>query len=55
MPKIWRNRILAGDKSYDKCPPIYKSAVKKLLQKDVNDGLITAEDFEQFIGGNMDN
>lgn len=55
MPKIWRNRILAGDKSYDECPPIYKSAVKEFLQKDVYDGLITAEDFEQFTGKNMEN
>lgn len=50
MPKIWRNRIIAGDKTFEKCPSIYKSSVKALLRQDVEDGVISSEEFEEFVG-----
>ena len=50
MAKIWRNRIIAGDKLYSSCPAAYKPAVKALLRQDVADGTITAEQYETFTG-----
>lgn len=49
MPKIWRNRIIAGDKSFASCPFVYKAAVKLLLQQDVANGIISEEKFEEII------
>lgn len=50
MPKIWRNRIIAGTKSYSECPERYKVDVKKLLRQDVESGEITTEEYENFTG-----
>ncbi len=50
MAKIWRNRIIAGDKQYKKCPAVYRPAVKALLKKDVEDGVITEQEFEKTTG-----
>lgn len=50
MAKIWRNRIIAGDKQYTSCPAVYKNAVKALLKEDVVNGVITASDYERFTG-----
>ena len=50
MAKIWRNRIIAGDKTYDECPQRYKSQVLALLRQDVENGVITAEQFEELTG-----
>lgn len=50
MAKIWRNRIIAGDKQYKNCPPIYKAAVKSLLKQDVMNGIITGQEYEKFTG-----
>lgn len=47
MAKIWRNRIIAGDKTYDECPQRYKAQVLALLRQDVENGVITAEQFEE--------
>lgn len=50
MAKIWRNRILAGDKTFDECPKRYKAQVLALLRIDVENGVITAEEFEELTG-----
>ena len=50
MAKIWRNRIIAGDKQYSNCPPAYKAGVKALLKQDVADGVITVQEYEEYTG-----
>ena len=50
MAKIWRNRIIAGDQLYENCPARYQSQVKALLRQDVENGVITAEQYEEFVG-----
>lgn len=50
MAKIWRNRIEAGDKTFAECPTRYQKDVLKLMKQDVVDGIITAEEFEEFTG-----
>lgn len=50
MAKIWRNRIIAGDKQYENCPAVYRPAVKVLLKKDVKNGVITGQEFEKITG-----
>ena len=55
MAKIWRNRILAGDKEFSHCPQRYKAQVLALLRLDVQDGTITAEQFEELTGQPYEN
>ena len=50
MAKIWRNRIIAGDQDFAKCPARYRPQVLSLLRQDVEDGVITAEQFEDLTG-----
>ena len=50
MSKIWRNRIEAGDQLFENCPARYKSQVLELMRQDVEDGVITAEQFEDLTG-----
>lgn len=50
MAKIWRNRIIAGDKAYASCPARYKPAVLELLKADVADGTISEKRFEEITG-----
>ena len=50
MAKIWRNRIIAGDQEFSHCPTRYRSQVLSLLRQDVEDGVITAEQFEKLTG-----
>lgn len=50
MAKIWRNRIIAGDQLFANCPARYKDQVLALLRRDVEDGTITAERFEELTG-----
>ena len=50
MAKIWRNRIIAGDKEYSSCPERYRAAVLELLKADVASGVITQERFEEITG-----
>lgn len=50
MAKIWRNRIIARTKHYEDCPEKYKATVLALLKQDVKNGVITAEEFEEFTG-----
>ena len=50
MAKIWRNRILAGDKTFNECPIRYRQQVLALLRNDVENNIITAEEFEDLTG-----
>lgn len=50
MSKIWRNRIIAGDKTFAACPSAYKAGVKALLKQDVANGVITEADYKKFTG-----
>lgn len=50
MAKIWHKRILAGTQSYADCPLKYKADVKQMLIEDVENGVITAEEYEEITG-----
>jgi len=50
MAKIWRNRIEAGDQLFENCPQRYKVQVLELMSNDVENGVITAERFEELTG-----
>lgn len=50
IAKIWRNRIEAGDKTFEECPARYKAEVLEIMRQDVVDGIITAEQFEELTG-----
>lgn len=50
VAKIWRNRIIAGTKTYDECPAKYKGMVLEFLRADVAAGIITAEKFKELTG-----
>lgn len=50
VSKVWHKRILAGTQKYADCPLKYKGDVKKLLIEDVENGVITAEQYEEITG-----
>lgn len=50
MAKIWRNRIEAGTQEFSNCPAKYKNDVLKLMRDDVEEGIITKEQFEEMTG-----
>lgn len=50
MAKIWRNRIIAGTRTYEEVPITWKAQVKVLLKADVVNGLITAEEYAEIVG-----
>ena len=50
MAKIWRNRIIAGTRTFDEVPSTWKNAVKELLKEDVEDGVLTEEEYEEIVG-----
>lgn len=50
MAKIWKNRLEAGTQKWEDCPEKYREAVDALLRKDVEDGVITAERYEEITG-----
>lgn len=47
MAKIWRNRIIAGDKEFSSCPLAYKNSVIQLLKDDVKNGVISSDDYDR--------
>ena len=49
MAKIWRNRIEAGTQVFSDCPDKYKKDVLKYMQQDVEDGVITQEEYDKLI------
>jgi len=50
MAKIWRNRLIAGTQLFEDCPVKYREAVIELLRKDVQNGVITEERYEEIVG-----
>ncbi len=50
MAKIWRNRIIAGTRTYAEVPLTWKNQVKALLRMDVHNGVITREQYEEYVG-----
>lgn len=50
MAKIWHKRILAGTQIFDDCPLKYKADVKAMFIEDVQNGVISAEQYEEIIG-----
>ena len=49
MAKIWRNRIEAGTQLFSNCPAKYKNDVLELMQQDVENGIITEDEFNELI------
>lgn len=49
MAKIWRNRIIAGTRTYEEVPLTWKAQVKALLKQDVVNGVITKERYEEIV------
>lgn len=49
MAKIWRNRIEARTQVFSDCPEKYKKDVLKLMQQDVENGVITQEEYDKLI------
>lgn len=49
MAKIWKNRIEAGTQVFSDCPERYKNEVRTLLERDVNSGVLTKEEFDYLI------
>ena len=50
MAKIWRNRIIAGTRSFEEVPHTWKEQVRDLLRADVENNVITAEEYETITG-----
>jgi len=50
MAKIWRNRIIAGTRTFDEVPFTWKAQVKALLKTDTANGLISVEKYEELVG-----
>ena len=51
MAKIYWRRIKAGTRFFEDVPTDkLKAEIKELAKADVADGVITAEEYEQFIG-----
>lgn len=50
MAKIWHKRILAQTQVYADCPLKYKADVKAMFIDDVQNGVITIEQYEEIIG-----
>ena len=49
MAKIWRNRSEAETQVFSNCPDKYKKDVLNLMQQDVEDGVITQEEYDKLI------
>lgn len=47
---IWANRLIAGTQTWDKVPASRKTEVRTELLNRVNNGIITAEQFEAIVG-----
>lgn len=47
MAKIWANRLIAGDKTWAEVPQARRASVKAELQKRVQFGEITQDEYER--------
>lgn len=50
MERIWKNRIIAGTRTYMGCPDQYKDGVELLLREDVEKGILSVDRFEELTG-----
>lgn len=50
MARIWANRLEAGTQKWENCPESRYESVKKILQEDVKDNIITAERYQEICG-----
>lgn len=50
MVKIWANRLIAGDKTWNQVPETRKEAVRAELEKRFNAGEISREKLEEILG-----
>lgn len=50
MNRIWANRLEAGTQVWSSVPSSRKAAVEAILREDVENGVITAERFEEITG-----
>lgn len=50
MNRIWANRLEAGTKTWDEVPASRKNAVNAILLQDVEDNIITLEQYKEIIG-----
>ncbi len=50
IANIWKKRIVAGTQLFSKCPVRYKGEVKTLLLEDVENGILTEEEYNDIIG-----
>ena len=50
MAVIYYHRILAGTKTYAQVPRTWKAGVKELFVQAVENGEITPEQYEEYIG-----
>lgn len=49
MAKIWWKRIKAGTQVFSDCPEKYKNDVRELAKEDVENGVITVEEYEELL------
>lgn len=49
MAKIYWNSIKRG-RAFESIPEVMKEAVKAIAAQEVQDGILSAEDYEKFIG-----
>jgi len=50
MNRIWANRLEAGTKTWDEVPANRKNAVDAILRQDLEDGIITEEQYNNIVG-----
>lgn len=50
MERIWKNRIIAGTRTFRGCPDQYKDGVELLLREDVEKGILSVDRFEELTG-----
>ena len=50
MNRIWANRLEAGTKTWNEVPSNRKNGVKTILLEDVENGVITEEQYNEIVG-----
>lgn len=50
MNEIWANRLTAGSKAWEHVPEARKEAVKAVLRRRVDEGLVSADEYMQITG-----
>jgi len=50
VAKIWFKRIKAGTRTFDEVPDELKDDCKEYFRMDVENGVITVEQYEEYVG-----